>query len=363
MQVPKAKKLDSGTWIIQMRLGGQSIYVKAPSERECTHKAELIKAEHLNGQKVTAADDENPTLRHGIDKYIERRSNALSPSTVRGYHTIRDFRFQSVADKPMRSVKNWQAVVNAEAKLCSEKTLRNAWRLVASVMRDNDMQPPRIVLPQIVESDLPWLEPEQISTFVAALKGQKCEIIALLALHSLRRSEIMALTWDKIDLEKGTIRVEGAAVMGPNNKLTQKKTNKNTSSRRTVPIMIPELTAALTAAKAAKEADDKRMAQRGVDRPAIGEQLVVTCNANTPARQINHICKANGLPEVGVHGLRRSFASLAYHLGMSELEVMRLGGWADIQTMRKIYTKLSEADRTKASNKMAEFYASSKNAT
>jgi len=363
MKVPKARKLDSGKWAIQMRLDGQSVYLTAATERECIHKAELVKAEYLNGQKIKELLSYNPTLRSGIDLYIERRNNALSPSTVRGYHTIRDYRFQSVADKPMRDVKNWQSVVNTEARLCSEKTLRNAWRLVASVMRDNDMQPPRVVLPQIVESDLPWLEPEQINTFVAALKGEKCEIVALLALHSLRRSEIMALTWDKVDLENGTIRVEGAAVIGPDNKLTQKKTNKNTTSRRLIPIMIPELAAALAEAKAAKIADDEKAKRHGIDRPPIDKQLIVTCNANTPAHQINRICAANNLPEVGVHGLRRSFASLAYHLGMSELETMRLGGWADTQTMRKIYTKLSEADRTKAANKMAIFYANAQNAT
>ena len=68
------------------------------------------------------------------------------------------------------------------------------------------------------------------------------------------------------------------------------------------------------------------------------------------------ICRENNLPNVGIHGLRHSFASLAYHLQIPEKIAMEIGGWSDYQTMRKIYTHLSSIDRKKAENKMAEFY-------
>lgn len=74
------------------------------------------------------------------------------------------------------------------------------------------------------------------------------------------------------------------------------------------------------------------------------------------AELVNKACARAGVPEVGTHGLRHSFASLAYHLGMSELETMELGGWADAGTMRKIYTHLSQRDKAKAQNKMRSFY-------
>ena len=38
------------------------------------------------------------------------------------------------------------------------------------------------------------------------------------------------------------------------------------------------------------------------------------------------------------------------------METMKLGGWSDSQTMRKIYTHLSDKDRLAASNKMLDFY-------
>ena len=68
------------------------------------------------------------------------------------------------------------------------------------------------------------------------------------------------------------------------------------------------------------------------------------------------ICKTLGVPNVGAHGLRHSFASLAYHLRFSEMETMEIGGWSDHNTMRKIYTHLARMDRLKAQDSMAQFY-------
>lgn len=148
----------------------------------------------------------------------------------------------------------------------------------------------------------------------------------------------MAVDWADIDLDAKTIRVSGAAVIDEHKKLVRKEANKNKSSARTIPIMIPALYAALEAAH------DKSGA-------------VVRCYPNTIYKQVNAICEQTGLPLVGVHGLRHSFASLGYHLGVPELEMMRLGGWADNQTMIRIYTHIANADRVKAENAMAGFFA------
>lgn len=141
------------------------------------------------------------------------------------------------------------------------------------------------------------------------------------------------------------IRVEGAAVLDVDNNLTQKDTNKNETSRRTVPIMIPRL---------------REMLPEAIT--AAGDGALVQGSLNTLYVQINRVCDAAGLPRVGVHGLRRSFASLAYHLRWSELETMRVGGWSDYKTMRKIYTKLAERDKSAAAQKMEQFYSAEEQA-
>ena len=84
---------------------------------------------------------------------------------------------------------------------------------------------------------------------------------------------------------------------------------------------------------------------------------LIRCYCNTPTIQINRLCRANNLPEVGLHGLRRSFASLAHHLGWDVRTTMRYGGWSDYKTMNDFYIKLDESDLLRDATKMVEFYS------
>ena len=337
MKVPEPRKLPSGMWFIQLRLAGESVPVTALTAKECKDAAALIKAEHLNGKRRQKVSSASMTLKDGINDYISSRNNALSPSTVRGYEIIKEHRFQGVMDKKLKSIKSWQAIVNTEAKSVSPKTLKNAWFLVASVLKYEGYPVPNVKLPSTPPKEKAYLEPDMIPKFVGAVKGQRCEIEALLALSSLRCSEICALTWDNVDLGNRRILVAGAAVTDKNNKVVLKETNKNASSHRYVPILMDELFDALNAV------EDKT-------------GYVVSVKPNTIYRRINKVCEDNGLPLVGVHGLRHSFASLAYHLGMPEKIAMQIGGWSDYDTMRKIYTHLSQKDVSKYAGEMKQFY-------
>ena len=334
MKIPKARKLASGNWCIQMRLDGNSVTVTRSTEKEAIRAAELIKAEHRNGKRLETG--EKPTLTQAIDKYIAARENVLSPSTIRGYRIIQKNRFQTVMDSRIDHVYSWQVVVNNEARLCSAKTLKNAFLFVASVLRENGVDPGKVQLPQVLVAPREFLDPDQIKVFLKTIEGRECEMAALLALHSLRRSELLALDKSSVDLKKNTITVKGAVVPDENNRYVKKNTNKNATSARTIPIMVPRL------AELVQNAPDGQL---------------VTSYGNNVSRSINYACKAAGLPEVGAHGLRHSFASLAYHLGLSEKETMEIGGWADHTTMHKIYTHVSQKDKANAAQKMKDFYS------
>lgn len=331
IKVPTPTRLPSGNWRIVLRAEGQSI--TEATQELCIAKAKAIRAGFIEKRaKVPTI-----TLSAAIDNYIASRDKTLSPSTIRGYRTIQRNRFKAVMKKPIGKITNWQSICNDEAELCGPKTLKNAYRFIVSVMYENGITLPKVKLPQEIKKERPWLEPEQIKTFLSAVHGQPCEIPALLGLCSLRRSEIYGLTWDKIDLKENTITVSGAVVPDENHKFVAKDTNKSQSSRRVIPILIPQLKTVLEAVK------DK-------------EGVVYGGSPNTLGHQINRICKKSGLPLVGVHGLRHSFASLAYHLRLTEMETVQLGGWSNAETVHKIYTHLSQKDKNKAVKKMERFY-------
>jgi len=339
MYIPKPIRLANGDYFIRLRLGGENVPVTASTAKKCIDEARAIKASHKLQNRRRKTDK---TLRQAIESYVKTRSNSLSPPTVRGYNAIKRNRFQSIMDKPIKDIKDWQEEFNKEANTVvkggqkiSEKYLMNSWGLVASVLRDNRIEiPDNMTFPQVPKYDSKYLEPEQIPIFLKAIKGHRCEIVALLGLHSLRRSEMFSENME-INIKKKRIKVFGAAVYDNDNKLVQKVTNKNETSTRYIPILIDRLSI---------------LVKQNGDKPLIEYA------PNTLYRDIRYICKNNNLPVFGYHGLRHSFASLAHHLGMPEMIAAQMGGWKDLNTMKKIYTHLSQKDVEKYGNEMREFF-------
>jgi len=334
MVIPKARKLKSGTWFIQLRINGESVPVSATTKKECEDNARHIKSEHKAGKRKKPLQD--MTLREAIDRYIDSRDNVLSPATIRGYDSIRKNRFTNYMNISINRI-DWQKMVNEESKIVSAKTIKNAWGLVSSALSYSELEASTLALPQVVRADKPWLEPEQILPFIKAVEGNRYERQILLALHGLRLSEILAIDSSKINLKKEHITVSGSVVRGRSG-MANKPTNKNTSSNRIVPIMIPRL------------------------KELFAQGDVTKCDLNTIRENINRVCEKSGLPRVGTHGLRRSFASLCYHLKLSERETMELGGWSDAQTMRDIYIYLAQRDRQNAHSKLKYFYLTDQSA-
>jgi len=339
LKVPEPRRLKSGTWFIQLRLGGESISVTASTKTACRNKAEGIKGEYKAGKRAEKVSFPDVTLRQGIDHYIKARKNDLSPATIRAYRTIQRTRFQTYMDKPMKSIKNWQKVYDSQVGDLSGKTLKNSWSLVRSVYRFETGQPMKeISMIPVVSGERQFLDADQIAAFLQAVKGHKCEIPALLALSSMRCSELLAVKWENVDLEHKMILVSGAMVPDEHNKLIYKETNKTAASRRYVPIFISQLQTAL----------ESVTIREGFVSPLRTQQTII--------RNINGVCKEAGLPQIGIHGLRHSFASLCVHLGLPEETAMRIGGWSDFTTMRKIYTHVSGKDLISHTEKLQNFY-------
>lgn len=334
ISVPKARKLPSGKWFCRVRVNGQDISITRDTEKEAVAEAMAIKA----GIKEAEKSQKKKTLSLAIDDYIEARRNILSPSTIRGYRIIQNNRFQSMMQKDVFSVTQdqWQRAVNLESKRLNAKTLTNSWRFLASVIAEATGNPIKIRLPQIVANERSWLSPDQIPIFVNAIKGHSIEIPALLALSSLRCSELLNIRWNDVDLDKGVLRVNGAAVCDEDGVLIRRQETKNRTSRRIVPI-IPPL-------------------RDAIERSERHGEYMVTMTANGIYKHINRICAENSLPLVGIHGLRHSFASLAFNLGMPEKVAMQIGGWANDQTMRRIYTHLAQEQIADHSQDLVNFF-------
>ena len=328
VKVPPPKH-NSKAWYNRIMVGDERVYISAKTEDEYYAKARAAKANLIEIEKS------RPKLSLGtaIDNYIKDNDAVLSPSTVNAYKSYRKTRFKKYMEKDVSEI-NWQRMVNEEAKLVKPKTVHNAWRLVTGALSHANVEFTPVNLPQKVKADRPWLDYQQIKILLDKIKGKPYELGALLALNGLRRSELLHLTADDVDTDNGIIHVRGASVIGLNNKLTDKQTNKNQTSTRDVHIVIPRLNELI----------------RGK------EGRLITTNPTTLYGLINGLCEKHGLPQVGVHGLRHSFASLAYHLNWSEATTMREGGWSNPDTVHRIYTHLANADANADIERMKQFF-------
>lgn len=322
--------LRGGVWSARIMVGGERVYVAADSEEGYYAKARAVKQGLIETKKAAP----RMTLGTAIDNYIKDNDAVLSPSTINAYKSYRRTRFKGYMSADVEQIP-YQRMVNEEARTVAPKTVHNAWRLVTAALKHAEVEVPQINLPKKAKAERPWLDYQQIQTFISVLHGKPYELGALLALHGLRRSEILHLSSDDVDTDIGIIHVRGASVIADGNKLTDKATNKTTSSCRDVHIVIPRI------------------------NDLVGDKngTLITTNPTTLYGLINKLCEKNNLPQVGVHGLRHSFASLAYHLGWSEATTMREGGWSNSDTVHRIYTHLAAQDANEDINRMKNFYA------
>lgn len=342
IKIPTPRKRGQ-KWYVDLRREG--VTVIEDTEAEAKAKAVAIRA----GIIATEKKPEPLTLLQAIDGYINAKDIVISPSTVRGYVTIQKNAFPSFMSIDIYTISDWQAVVNAEAKRViskgkdgeekrvSAKTLKNEWGLLRAVLDKYNINYGKVALPKVAKREMPWLDYNQIMQFVSLIHGEKCELSALLALHSLRRSELVALR--RSDIYDNKLHINGSIVANKNNEFVRKDTNKTEKSCRTIPIMIPRLTELLS------------------EYSGSDDGLILAEHPGTHTNRINRICVENGLPKVGAHGLRRSFASLAYHLKWSERQTMLIGGWSDITTVHNIYIKLAQADIDRDVEEMKRFYS------
>lgn len=333
IKLPNAHMLPSGSWRCQVMINGVRKSFVADTEDEAVRLAMLHKLSGSNDEADLKQAHKMLTFSQAIDRYLAERDSVLSPSTIKSYKSYQKHRIQSVMNLPLSANINWQQVINREAKEVSPKTIKNIWGMVTAVLNDNKVPYKDPALPALIKNDPVFLEPDDIKILVKAIEGHRFEAMYLLCLHGLRRSEACAVRPENI--KDGYILVRGAKVYDKDGNLIMRQENKTYESHRNVPIMIDRLNVL------AKECSTEFM--------FMGKPSSTTHPLQT-------ICRQNGLPEVNLHQLRHSYASLCYYLGISEMQCMEYGGWNDIQVMRKIYTHLARKSRNDAEKKLKEFF-------
>ena len=331
--VPKPRLLPSGNWRIYLEREKHS--VTSPTREECIFEAAAYRQQWEKDEAAGLHIPPPPvlTLHSVVESYIASRNAVLSPSTIDGYENILRNRFKAYMPLDVDTI-DFQQMISDELEIVGSKTVRNAWGLVSSALTQSKIvfEPP--ALPRTARTDRNWLDFAQINLFLSAIYGSPYELPALLALNSLRKSELLGLRVSDYDSLKKLIRVRGALLRTVDG-YVYTSLNKTDTSSRDIPVIIPRLACLL----------DNIYNYYSSQASHLNEDsYLVTCNRNYIYKAINQACDNAGLPRVGIHGLRHSFASLAYHLGWKKKSTMAIGGWANSKILDEIYTHNADLD-------------------
>jgi integrase len=193
------------------------------------------------------------------------------------------------------------------------------------------------------------LTPEQISgTLLPALAEDRLFAAVLLAFGTgLRRGELLALRWQDVDLNEGLLHVRRTLVRVRNYDGGGRKTRlafhepKTAHSRRTIPL--PE--GCLLALKHHKR---RQAEERLLLGEAYHDEGLVFCLADGKpidlrnfARSFAQILRRAGLPQMRVHDMRHTFATLMLELGESPKTVQTMLGHSRVAITLDIYSHVS----------------------
>jgi integrase len=195
-------------------------------------------------------------------------------------------------------------------------------------------------LPRREQVEIQPLSPLQARQLVAAAREDRRGVLWILLLGTgLRLGEALGLRWADIDLEDGKISVRGSLrpqplkLRGSDPRLALVET-KTAASRRTI------------AGPAFVLAALRQHQARSAEIPANVMNLVFTTPRGTPIdprnanRQFGEFLRRNELPQIRVHDLRHTAASLLLAQGFSLEDVKRYLGHSSIVQTSNTYGHL-----------------------
>jgi integrase len=181
-----------------------------------------------------------------------------------------------------------------------------------------------------------------------------------LTLCGLRRSEILGLSWDAVDLNAGTVRVEASRVKTGKGYQTERDDPKSDASARTVAVetIHPGTVAALRTLRA-HQAAQRLAAGSAFDNP--GDLVVVDLlgrgiHPEVYSLRFRALCKAAGVPKIRLHAGRHTLALMLHRGGVAPADAASMLGHT-VGTHLSFYVPKTERGAATAATRLGELLA------
>jgi len=210
-----------------------------------------------------------------------------------------------------------------------------------------------IDMPPIEKKEPNFLSAAEANKFLSCIKDEPIyPIIKMTVSYGLRRSEVMGLKWENIDLENNLIFIRHTVVRV--NGLIAKDKTKTSSSRRTLAIS-DEIKQLLLKLKEEEEKNRKLCGRDYIENDYIfkwpdGHSIAI----DYVTRKFSKLLKQHGFKHIRFHDLRHSCASILLSAGYELKDVQDLLGHSEISITADLYGHIDTKRKQKIADTMSE---------
>lgn len=322
------EKLPSGSYRVRKSYKGKSYSLTFDRKPTKT----MINDELMRRiQSDPAAERSNVSFKDAAVAYIASKEHVLSPSTIRDYSRYPERIPKWFCD--LRMVLITQAdvnnLINELSVGRSPKTVRNYHGFISAVL--TTYRPDfflNTTLPQKIKHDVYIPSSDDIRKLLQAAAGSEYEIAIRLGCYGLRRSEICGLELSDLDND-GNLSISKSMVQNKDDEWIIKPYPKNFDSTRVVTI-------------------DKELAKL-----IRSTGYIYKGNPGQISKEMNRLQKLLGIPAFSLHKCRHYFASKLHDGGISDQDIMDLGGWKTDHVMKAVYRHAMSDEKEEKRKKAA----------
>jgi integrase len=193
---------------------------------------------------------------------------------------------------------------------------------------------------------------DQIARFIKATAASEFRTFYLTLLDTgLRQGELLALTWDCLDLDTGTIFVRAGLVRDEDGKLVAIDPKTESSKR---PVKLRNFTVRLLRTHRKKQMASKQASPWVFPGPDGGPR----CRDGALRKDFRRVVKTANIPGLTFYGLRHTHATMLDLAGAPESATQHRLGHSNSRTTRDFYIHRTQAMDERAVTALDSLYAS-----
>ena len=239
------EKLPSGKYFVQVMIGTSADGKQIRKSKTCKtlkeamkHRDDFLKLKSKNN----AVAPSSSTLEDWVKKFLDDRKNDIAACSYDSYkyagnRIIRDIGKYKIQKVSRKHIQDYIKKLSKVQKL-KPSTVQHTYSLLRSVFKYaviagaiDDSPCNLIQLPKKKKVAIKVWTDEEVDIFKELIKGHRYECLFLLGLYGLRKSEVVGLQVEDVDLSEKTIHIQHQYMWHSTGQELQSQTKTDTSNR------------------------------------------------------------------------------------------------------------------------------------